>query len=87
MPKMIDTIKRCALEAVENSDPVRLLFGSVVSVNPISVKIDQKYTLPKEFILLTKTVFESGLESGDRVILIQVQGGQTYIIIDKVVQP
>lgn len=34
---------------------------------------------------LTDTPIRTGLKTGDRVLLIRVQGGQQYVVVDKVV--
>ncbi|MEF3309524.1 DUF2577 domain-containing protein [Paenibacillus sp. GYB004] len=37
--------------------------------------------------LTDKVVIRTGLQQGDKVILLRVQGGQKYLILDKVVSP
>lgn len=83
MPNIIQIIKQAAIEAVEASNPMKVFYGVIVDTSP-SVKIDQKITIPKEFIVLTNRMLEEGLNVGDNVILLQEQGGQNYIILDKV---
>ena len=84
MHNMIQTIKKAALDAVEASKPMNVLFGTVTSTKPMLVKIDQKLTLNQNFLLITKTAKELPLVTGDSVILLRVQGGQKYLILDKV---
>lgn len=101
MPDMIRIIKQAAIEAVEKNDPMRIMYGTVVSEAPISVKIDQKFTVTSEFLIFTCNVSDyntkieiageereievrNGLKNGDRVILMQEQGGQQFIVLDKV---
>lgn len=71
------------MEAVEASSPTKVMYGTVVDSSP-SIKIDQKFTISKEFIVIPKRIAEEGLISGDKVILLQEQGGQKYIVLDKV---
>ena len=73
---IIDTIKRVALNAFEASNPVKLLFGKVISTNPMKIKVNQYLTLTKEFLVINGEVFE-----GDDVTLIRVQGGQKYVVL------
>ena len=73
---IIDTIKRVALNAFEASNPVKLMFGKVVSTNPIKIKVNQYLTLTKEFLVINGEVFED-----DEVTLIRVQGGQKYVVL------
>ena len=83
MPNMIQIIKKAAIEAVENSKPVKIYYGTVLD-DSTSVKIDQKFTITKDFIVISNRMKEEGLSSGDKVILLQEQGGQKFIILDKV---
>lgn len=104
---MMDTIKKAGLQAVGASNPASILFGEIINITNLQIKIDQKLTLPKEAIIvpecltryeidlthshggsgnaLEKVVIREGLKEGDRVILIRVQGGQQFVILDKVV--
>ena len=83
MQKFHKLIKEIALKAVEASAPVKVLFGTVESVSPLAVRVEQKLLLPEEFFIQTAAV--QGLQPGDRLVLMQVQGGQSFLIFDKVV--
>lgn len=80
---LIQIIKKAAIEAVEASNPAKVLYGTVVNSTP-AVKIDQKFAITKEFIVETERMKEMNLAAGDKVVLLQEQGGQRYIILDKV---
>lgn len=77
-------IKKAAIEAVQASKPSDLVFGKVVSVNPLKVSVDQKLTLTNEFVFSTYA-YSQIMQMGDNVVMISSQGGQKYLIIDKVV--
>jgi hypothetical protein len=120
---MVELIKQAALEASEAGKPTKSVFGEVITVDPLSINIEQKLTLPAEFFILTRAVLNhyvdisvshitedrgggsgdpafashnhdytgvkkimihNGLQIGEQVILIQVQGGQKYIVLDRV---
>lgn len=122
---LLRVIKKAAIEAVEAGKPTAIVFGKVTSSSPLEIKIEQKMTLKKEQLILTRGVtdFEtevtvdwttenksggSGdssfsshnhgvigkkkitvhnkLKSGDEVVLLRMQGGQKYLVIDKVVK-
>lgn len=83
MADLVQVIKKAAVEAVEASVPCNVMFGTVVSVNPLSVRIDQKLTISSNFLTVTSVVRSIGVSSGDKVILIRQKGGQRYVIIDK----
>jgi len=80
---LIPLLKRIALEAVEASKPTVILFGTVSSINPLSVHLEQKRTITKNFLVVTDKA--KNLSVGDGVVMVRMQGGQKYIIIDKVV--
>lgn len=123
MPNIIQIIKMAAVEAVAASDPAAVVFGTVTSVDPLKVAIEQRLILEESHLILTSLVsdfdvdvildhetestaggsgessFAShshsvvgtktmtvklGLTAGESVIMIKVQGGQKYIILDRV---
>lgn len=116
MPSLLDVIKAAGIDAVGASNPVNIMFGEIVTVDPLSVKVDQRFTLPADFLIVpesltkyevdlthshqytdngssrttstaltTKLVIRFGLKAGDKVLLLRVQGGQKFVILDKVV--
>jgi len=98
MYDFVEAVKQAALEAVESKDPMRFCFGRVSKVDPLEIWIDQKLTIPESALILTGMVskitceaegigritLDNSLKAGDQVILIRVDGGQKYIILDKV---
>ena len=38
MPNPVEVVKQAAIEAVDASKPVHLLFGQVISVSPLKIK-------------------------------------------------
>lgn len=102
--EFVRAIKTAALEAVDASKPVEVRFGTVVSADPLQIKVDQKVTLSGKQIVLSaafakRTEPVTGLEAigitsieidnspkeGEIVIMLRFQGGQRYLIIDRVV--
>lgn len=141
----VDVVKRAALEAVEASKPVNVLFGTVVSVSPLKIDVEQKMTLGEKQLILTRNVTDydvsmtidhqtesaltththsysgnvdsggpgphahsytgetdptdlshvhkykgtkvfrihNALKIGERVVLIRVQGGKKFLVIDR----
>ena len=98
MIDLVEAVKQAALEAVESKDPMSFRFGKVVKVSPLEVWIDQKLTIPESALILTGMVskitceaeeigritLDNSLKAGEQVILIRVDGGQKYIVLDKV---
>ncbi|WP_455715446.1 DUF2577 domain-containing protein [Anaerosporobacter sp.] len=77
-------IKKAAIEAVQASKPSDLIFGKIVSTNPLEVSVDQKLTLSDEFVFTTYA-YSQIIQVNDNVVMLRAQGGQKYLIIDKVV--
>lgn len=123
MNELVQVLKQIANEAVESSKPAGINFGTVININPLEIRIEQRLTLPAEFFKLTKNVTDhyvditvshvtesraggsgdpafashnhdysgrkkylvhNGLQIGEEVILLQVPGGQWYIVLDRV---
>lgn len=91
---MINLIKQEALKAVNATNPVNVLTGTVTSTNPLKINIHQKLTLTREFLIVTERVtkyevngitIREGLKNGDKVVLLRVQGGSQFVVLDKVV--
>jgi hypothetical protein len=95
---MLEAIKRAALDAVAASNAVAVMFGTVTNKNPLEVNVDQRFTLDADFLIQTAAttelkaeiggyehVIRPGLQAGDRVVLLRIQGGQRFLILDKVV--
>lgn len=138
MSDLIWLLKQTSLDAVNATRPVNVLYGTVMTEDPdLSIKIDQKTILTKEFLVKSRNVtdyyvdmtvdhvtedttkpetdktaggggdasFASHLHKhshihpykgrkpflvhnrllvGEKVILISFQGGQQYLIVDRV---
>lgn len=80
---LVRAIKKAAVEAVEASSPVGITYGTVVNVNPLKIKVEQKMTLTDIQLVLTRTVKDNALQIGEGVLLISEPGGQKYIVIDR----
>lgn len=52
----VHMVKRIALNAVENSKPAALLYGTVTKDSPIEITVDQKLVLGKAQLEFTKAV-------------------------------
>ena len=98
--QMVNAVKIAALDAVESTYPVRIAFGTVEGIDPLRVRLSPQLTLTEGFLMLTASVTEhkletdipgitltvkNGLKVGERVLLMRMQGGQRYIILDRMV--
>ena len=78
---MVEIIKQAAMEAVNHYRPCDVLIGTVINLAPLEIETDSNLIIKEIFLILSKTV-SGGLMLGDRVIMMQRQGGQGYFIMD-----
>lgn len=129
---LVKLIKKAAVEAVNSSKPANMVFGKVISISPLKIKVDQKLILTSAQLVLSRSVTDyrlsvtvdwktedhththnisdsytgggsasnethkhdivgtktmtvhGALKVGEEVILMQVSGGQKYIVIDRI---
>lgn len=48
---MLDIIKKASLSAVGSTNPMAVLYGTVTSVHPLEVNVDQRFSLTEDFWL------------------------------------
>ncbi|WP_309119210.1 DUF2577 domain-containing protein [Paenibacillus sp.] len=80
---IVDKIRRISAGTQEAGDPVAVLQGTVESVQPLAVRLDQRIMLPGDALVIPAGVAERGLDVGDKLILLRVQGGQRFVVLDK----
>lgn len=54
--KFVKFIKRIALEAVEAAKPVQICFGTVKSVKPLKIYVDQKMMLNEKQLIVLQNI-------------------------------
>lgn len=82
---LVKTIREISITSMEATKPVALVFGNVINKEPIEINIDQKLTLTSAELACCD-LSETVLELGDTLALLRQQGGQKYLIINKVVE-
>lgn len=79
-------IKKAAMDALEASKPSDFCFGTVTSVSPLKIVVEQKMTLGSAQLVLTENIaVKNPLKANDEVILLKKKGGQKYLVLDRVV--
>ncbi|MCT4542829.1 MAG: DUF2577 domain-containing protein [Vallitalea sp.] len=82
----IGALKQINKGVKDNSQDVAFYYGQVIETKPLQIQVDQRFILDGDFLVLTSTVAtDDFLLKGDKVILLRAQGGQQYIVLDKVV--
>lgn len=59
---MIETVKKVAVNAVESTNPVNVLYGIVTRDSPLEIQVHQKLTLTSEFLILGRNVTDHEIE-------------------------
>ena len=73
---LLNAIKQAAMDAVRASKPTTGIEAEIISLEPLKIKVDQKLTLTKEFLIITNEM-NLKLKKG-KVLLLQLQGGQRF---------
>lgn len=64
-----------------------LVYGEVTSVDPLKIKVDQRFEVEAEFLILsvlcTEVSWWRGLLVGDIVRMLRVAGGQRFYVIER----
>lgn len=83
---MIELIKQAAIDAVNAAHPTAMIFGKVLSLDPLTVTVNQWLTLTENFLILGDNVrrklLNGKVKIGDTLILLQQQGGQQFAVLD-----
>ena len=94
---LLNTIKKAGLGAIEATSPVQIVYGEIKEPDPLVIIIDQRFELTQEFLVvpesLTEYIIQCGdhehiirkkLEKGEKVSMIRIQGGNSYLLLDRV---
>ena len=122
---LLNVLKQSAKETNNAACPVQVCFGKVTSAEPLKIQVDQKITLGKAQLVLTRnvtdyeteltvseweteelsggsgessfelhkhgfdtvkkrTTIHNALKAGEIVVLLRQQGGQKYIVLERV---
>ena len=78
-------IKKIAEDARKAAKPCNIVIGTVLKAKPLKIKVNQKLILTGEFLYLTETVSDKKLSKDDKVVMIRADGGQKYLVVDRMV--
>lgn len=92
--RIIQTIKKASV--LPESESAGLVFGQVIKVNPMVIRVDNRYEITNRFILLSslckpKSITVGGeviqlwrgLQVGDTVRMIRVAKGQLFYVVER----
>ena len=84
---MLDVIKKAAVAAVDAKSPVQIMYGSVTNTQPLEITVEQRLALRDPFLVLPESAARKLWIMGDPVLLLRVQGGDSYVVLDRLVKP
>lgn len=79
MKKFLQLVKQAAVEAIRAQKPCDVMYATVQSIEPVSIRIENSVNIPEEMLILTRNV-KSQIAVNDSVAVIRKQGGQKYFI-------
>ncbi len=99
---ILKVVKKAAVDAVLALKPMATHTGTVTSVDPLKISVDQKMILTSAQLVLTTAVRDyminvrmgdtveptrcmvlNGLKVEEKVILLRCDGGQKFIVLDR----
>ena len=86
--KMTNAIREICKNQTEASYPADFIVGTVSSIEPYEIRVNEKLTLNERFLIFTETAFGNGygLNIDDKVAMLCASGGQRYLVIDRIAE-
>ena len=88
MSNLGETIRSISNQTYEASKPSTRIFGTVSSLEPLKIQVNEKLVLENALLVVSQTVKNyidwEFLEVGDGVIMTRQPGGQKYILDDMI---
>lgn len=74
---------------IECESPVDIMPAEVISVSSIEIRLNEndKLIIPADLIIVPKRLRpgeEEALNTGERVMIVSLKGGQSFFILDKI---
>ncbi|WP_249281099.1 DUF2577 family protein [Paenibacillus sp. 7516] len=83
---MLDVIKKAAVAAVDAKAPVQVMYGTVTRTEPLEITVEQRLTLAEPFLMMPESAARKNWTVGDHVLLLRVQGGDSFVVLDRLVK-
>lgn len=78
--QLLQTLKLLIKQTVEAMKPMDISFGTISSVSPVKVRVNEKLELPKEALIFTDNA-DNSIKSGTKVILLRLPGGNRFLVL------
>ena len=88
MANLTEAVRLLSMQAEESAKPRMRIFGTVTSLEPFKVQINEKLTLEKGNLVITQTIRNyitwEYIKVGSKVVMTRQRGGQLYIVDDMI---
>lgn len=75
----LELIKQASVDAINASNPVNIIYGTVINTSPLKIQVSPLLILTEEFLTVDSTLIDD-----EQVILIKQQGGQKYLALSTI---
>lgn len=79
--RLVNSLKRMNNNLTERNMPDKIMFGEVISANPLQIKVDNRFIIDSDFIISIDNLY-----LGDKVIMTRAQGGQLFAVLGRINQ-
>jgi hypothetical protein len=80
---VIKSIKILVKDYINAKKMCDFIFGTVESVSPLKIKIDQKLVLEDDELIVGSVFKTEPMTTGETVILLRQSGGQNFYVMDR----
>ena len=88
MTNLAEAVRLLSMQGEESAKPSMRVFGTVTSLEPFKVQINEKLTLEKGNLVITQTIRNyitwEYIKVGSKVVMTRQRGGQIYIVDDMI---
>ena len=76
-------IKQIAADVYDAKAPMEICYGTVQSLSAFKIRRDQKKTVGKEYCIARYGTTTQSFEGREELMVIRMQGGQQWLILDR----
>ena len=94
--RLVSLIQKSAKEASNSTRTTDLMYGEILSLSPLKIMVDSRFTITEEFVILSslcqekkdtigteEVVLWRGLLVGDKVQMLRVRNGNQFYILER----
>lgn len=82
MATLAEIVRKETNRILDSNKLADLVYGKVVSVDPLKVSIDERFEIEKEFIHFNPQVKGIELKAGDILTMVRYKKGQLYYVVE-----